>query len=58
MTGGGFGGCAVMLVRSDRVAPITETLAREYRRRQGRAVTTFVSRPGRGAHLLATVDSV
>ena len=58
MTGGGFGGCTVMLVRSDRVAPITETLAREYRRRQGRAVTTFVSRPGRGAHLIATVDSV
>jgi galactokinase len=58
MTGGGFGGCAVMLVRSDRIAPITETLASEYRRRQGRVVTTFVSRPGRGAHLIATVESV
>lgn len=58
MTGGGFGGCAVMLVRSERIAAITETLAREYGRRQGRAVTTFVSRPGRGAHLIATVDSV
>ena len=58
MTGGGFGGCTVMLVRSDCIAPITETLAREYRRRQGRAVTTFVSRPGRGAHMIATVDSV
>jgi galactokinase len=58
MTGGGFGGCAVMLVRTDRVAPITDTLAREYQRRHGRAVTTFVSRPGRGAHLIATVDSV
>jgi galactokinase len=58
MTGGGFGGCAVMLARSERITSITETLAREYRRRQGRAVTTFVSRPGRGAHLIATVDSV
>ena len=58
MTGGGFGGCAVMLVRSERIAPITETLAHEYRRRQGRVVTTFVSRPGRGAHLIASVDSV
>ncbi len=57
MTGGGFGGCAVMLVRSDHLAPITETLAREYRRRQGRAVTTFVSRPAQGAHQIA-VDSV
>jgi galactokinase len=56
MTGGGFGGCAVMLVRTDVVAGITDTLTREYRRRHGRALTAFLSRPGRGAHLVATVD--
>ena len=58
MTGGGFGGCAVMLVRGDRVAMITDALAREYRRRQGRVVTSFVSRPARGAHLINPVDLV
>jgi galactokinase len=56
MTGGGFGGCAVMLVRNDRVASIGDTIVREYRRRQGRVVTPFVSRPARGAHLINPVD--
>jgi galactokinase len=58
MTGGGFGGCAVMLVRTDLVAPITEILTREYRRRQGRALSLFLSRPSRGAHLVTSVDSI
>ena len=53
MTGGGFGGCTVMLVRADRVAAITETLTREYQRRHGRALSAFLSRPARGAHLIA-----
>ena len=57
MTGGGFGGCAVMLVRADRVAAISRTLAAEYQRRHGRALTSFLSRPGRGAHVISAVDS-
>jgi galactokinase len=57
MTGGGFGGCAVALVRSDRVAAVTEALGREYRRRHGRALTCFVTRPARGAHLVAGSDA-
>ncbi len=53
MTGGGFGGCTVMLVRADRVVAIVDTLTREYQRRHGRAMTSFLSRPARGAHLIA-----
>jgi galactokinase len=52
MTGGGFGGCTVTLVRTDRVGAVTATLTREYQRRCGRAPTVFVSRPARGAHLV------
>jgi len=52
MTGGGFGGCTVTLVRSDRVDHIAETLDREYRRRTGRIPSWFVSRPARGAHMV------
>jgi galactokinase len=58
MTGGGFGGCAVMLVRADKLASITEILTREYRRRHGRALAPFLSRPARGAHLVSTVDAI
>jgi galactokinase len=52
MTGGGFGGCTVTLVRTGEVPAIADTLAREYRRRHGRTLAHFVSRPARGAHLI------
>jgi galactokinase len=54
MTGGGFGGCTVTLAASDRVGEIGEQLAREYQRRHDRALTWFVSRPARGAHVVET----
>jgi galactokinase len=54
MTGGGFGGCTVTLAASDRTADIGERLAREYQRRHDRALTWFVSRPARGAHVVET----
>jgi galactokinase len=56
ITGGGFGGCTVTLVRSERVPAVAETLTREYRRRHDRALTHFVSRPARGAHLVTLAD--
>ena len=54
MTGGGFGGCTVTLAAADRIAGLGERLAREYERRHERALTWFVSRPARGAHVLET----
>jgi galactokinase len=57
MTGGGFGGCTVTLVRTDRVGPVAERLAGEYRRRHGRLLAHFVSRPARGAHLVSVPDA-
>ena len=52
MTGGGFGGCTVTLVRTEHVGTVAETLSREYRSRTGRSATSFISRPARGAHML------
>jgi len=52
MTGGGFGGCTVTLAATDRVSDIGERLAREYQRRHDRALSWFVSRPARGAHIV------
>jgi galactokinase len=52
MTGGGFGGCTVALVASERVGEVAARLGEEYRARCQRELTTFVSRPARGAHLV------
>ena len=52
MTGGGFGGCTVTLVRTDFVPSVANTMATEYRKRTGRTASTFVSRPAQGAHLV------
>ena len=52
MTGGGFGGCAVALVRTDAVAAVSERIASEYERRTRIKPTLFVSRPAAGATVL------
>lgn len=52
MTGGGFGGCTVALVKSDNVAAISDQLSREYEQRTHIKPTLFVSRPAPGATVL------
>lgn len=52
MTGGGFGGCTVTLVRSGREREIADRIGREYRDRTGIDATAFVTKPARGAHLV------
>ena len=52
MTGGGFGGCTVSLVRTAAVADISRKIAEAYRQRTGIEATLFVSRPGAGATVL------
>ncbi|MDQ3907769.1 MAG: galactokinase, partial [Acidobacteriota bacterium] len=49
MTGGGFGGSTVNLVRRDAVAEFRETVEREYNRATGLPATVLVSEPGDGA---------
>ena len=52
MTGGGFGGCTVALVKTDKVDSVMKTIEAEYTKRTGIKPTMFVSRPGQGATLL------
>ncbi len=52
MTGGGFGGCAVMLVRTERVRQIAAAVCRQYQSRTGIRPTAFVSRPASGSRLI------
>jgi galactokinase len=49
MTGGGFGGCAVALVKSNAVDRISKTIAADYKARSGIDATIFSSRPSAGA---------
>jgi galactokinase len=52
MTGGGFGGCAVALVQTSKVAEIAARIASEYEARTKIKPTLFLSRPASGAVIL------
>jgi galactokinase len=50
MTGGGFGGCTVTLVRAREADSVARALRHQYESRTGRSLDTFVTRPARGVH--------
>jgi galactokinase len=52
MTGGGFGGCAVSLVKTEAVQRITRSLDTAYEKKTGRQASIFSSRPAAGARVL------
>jgi len=52
MTGGGFGGCCVALVKTAAIPAITQKIAAEYPAKTGLAATIFSSRPAAGAMII------
>jgi galactokinase len=52
MTGAGFGGCAVALVKTDAMDAISKKLAEDYKKKTGIEATIFVSRPAAGAAVI------
>jgi len=52
MTGGGFGGCAVALVKAASVDAITQKVAIEYKTKTGIEASIFSSRPAPGATVI------
>jgi galactokinase len=52
MTGGGFGGSAVALIKADKVDLISDKISTEYKRRTGIEAAIFTSRPGSGAQTI------
>ena len=52
ITGGGFGGCTVSLVKTDKVDEITRSLKEEYKNQVGKEATIFSTRPAQGARVL------
>jgi len=58
MTGGGFGGCTINLVRSEFVAQFSDLISTEYKNATGRSPEIYVSRPAGGAEEIPTSDVV
>lgn len=54
MTGGGFGGCCVALVKTEAVESITKKMATVYKAKTGLEATLFSSRPAAGATIIQT----
>ncbi|HEV2968996.1 MAG TPA: galactokinase [Pirellulales bacterium] len=52
MTGGGFGGCTVSLVRADAVDAVARSIGQSYREQTGIEATSFSTRPAGGARVL------
>lgn len=52
MTGGGFGGCTVALVKADAVDAISKKISADYKKQTGIEATIFVSRPAAGATVI------
>ena len=52
MTGGGFGGCAVALVKTELVEAISQQIAAGYKKKTRIEATLFVSRPAAGATVI------
>ncbi len=52
MTGGGFGGCAVALMKADAVEAISKKIAADYKNGTGLEATIFSSRPAAGATVI------
>ena len=52
MTGGGFGGCCVALVKSAELENISKKIAADYKAKTGIEATIFSSRPAAGATII------
>ena len=52
MTGGGFGGCTVTLVRTEQIDSVSRKILSRYKSETGISATSFSSRPAIGAHVV------
>tara|TARA_R110002111_G_scaffold72666_1_gene116278 strand:- start:33 stop:860 length:828 start_codon:yes stop_codon:yes gene_type:complete len=53
MTGGGFGGCTVTLLDSEKVVEVSDHIQKQYKKQSGIDAHLFASLPAKGAHLIS-----
>ncbi len=58
MTGGGFGGCTVSLVESDRLETVMRQLMNSYLETTGIEADLFSTRPAQGAHVVSASPTI
>ncbi len=56
MMGGGFGGCTINIVRTDRITQLSETLGEMYRRKTGLDLGTYVAETENGTMELSVKE--
>jgi galactokinase len=56
MTGGGFGGCTVNLVRSDKVEAFCSRVSERYRAKTGQVPEIYISRAAAGAEEIQSLE--
>jgi len=54
MTGGGFGGCTVSLVKTEATTRVAKEICERYRRQTGVTATAFATPPAQGATVLVS----
>ncbi len=57
MTGGGFGGCTVTLVKTDQLDAAMSAIAEKYAAKTDITPAMFATRPSQGAHAVEAVNS-
>jgi galactokinase len=58
MTGGGFGGCTVTLVKTTAAAAIMEAIHSRYEQSTGITPTLFTTRPAQGAQVMSSLSAL
>ncbi|MDD9955055.1 MAG: galactokinase [Anaerolineaceae bacterium] len=53
LTGAGFGGCAIALVREDAVGDVVAAVTRDYEEATGQAATLYACQPAAGASVMS-----
>ena len=53
ITGGGFGGCTVSIVKNDSVDHFIDTIGKQYKEKVGHEAEFYVVDIGDGAHVIA-----
>lgn len=56
ITGGGFGGCIVALVKTEKADAVMNALVKEYKVRTGIEATAFVTSPAQGARVMTAEE--